>query len=389
MQTADAVVIGAGVNGASTAYELVKQGLKKVILVEKHVLASGGTGKSAAFIRQHYSNEELARLVKRSVDVFHHFDEEVGGNPGFVNCGWAFLIPESVSDKFSENLEMQKRVGIDTREISKQELREMDPRINLDDVHRIAYEKTSGYADPHDTTYCYVQRFKEKGGTLMQMTEVLEFTIKGSAVKTVRTSRGDISTGIVVNAAGPWAHLVGKKAGLDIPIVVTREEEIILESVDAGGPPKMAFSDMALAIYYRPDGRSRTLLGRGFPKEYEYVDPNQYQEKADTKFIEETSSRFVQRFPSFEVALFLNAYVGLYDVTPDWHPILGEVRELKGFYMCAGFSGHGFKTAPAIGECLAEEILHGKSKTVDLSKFNLSRFHDNQQFTFAYGGNRA
>jgi glycine/D-amino acid oxidase-like deaminating enzyme len=130
-------------------------------------------------------------------------------------------------------------------------------------------------------------------------------------------------------------------------------------------------------------------LGRGFPKEYEYVDPNHYEEKADTKFIEETSGRFVKRFPSFEVALFLNAYVGLYDVTPDWHPILGEVRELKGFYMCAGFSGHGFKTAPAIGECLAEEILYGKSKTVDLSKFNLSRFRDNKQFTFAYGGNRA
>src|SRR5689334_16782287 len=126
METADAVVIGAGVNGASTAHELIKQGLKKVVLVEKHLLASGGTGKSGAFIRQHYSNEEMARLVKRSVDVFHHFDEIVGGDWGFVNCGWAFLVLKSVSDNFSQNLKMQQRIAIDTREISKEELREME-----------------------------------------------------------------------------------------------------------------------------------------------------------------------------------------------------------------------------------------------------------------------
>ncbi len=389
MDTADAVVIGAGINGASVAYNLMKRGLKKVIVLEKHLIASGGTGKSAAFLRQHYSNEELVRIVKRSVDIFRNFDEEIGGDCGFVQCGWVFLIPEYVSEAFSANLAMQQRLGVDTREISKEELKEMDPRLDLSDVHRACYEKTTGYADPHDSTYCYVQRFREMGGELRQMTPVQGLIVENGAVKGVKTARGDISTGTVVNAAGPWAHLVAKWAGLNVPIQVTRETEIILGSADVGGPPKMAFSDMAKAIYYRPDGKARSLLGRGFPKPYEYVDPDNYKEEADPEFIEDASGRLVQRFPAFENALFMNAYAGLYDVTPDWYPILGKVDELEGFYMCAGFSGHGFKLGPCIGELMAEEVVDGKAHTVDISRFNLRRFQRGELFQAAYGGNRA
>src|SRR5438132_5692295 len=164
MMTADVVVIGAGVNGASTAYNLVKRGLKNVVVVEKYLLASGGTGRSAALVRQHYSNEELVKMVKRSVEIFHNFDEMVGGDAGFVNSGWAFLVPDEVSGGFAGNMEMQRRLGIDTREISRQELLAIEPRFVLDDVAHIAYEPRAGYADPHATTYSYIQRFCERGG---------------------------------------------------------------------------------------------------------------------------------------------------------------------------------------------------------------------------------
>jgi sarcosine oxidase subunit beta len=389
MRTADAVVIGAGVNGASTAYNLVKRGLKKVVLIEKYLLASGGTGRSAALVRQHYSNEELVRMVKRATDIFHNFGDEIGGDCGFVNCGWAFLVPDQVSEAFSRNMEMQQRLGIQTQDISKDELRAIEPRIELGDVTRIAYERGSGYADPHATTYAYVQRFCERGGEFLQMTSAQDVMVESGAIKGVRTSRGDIATDVVVNAAGPWAHYVARQAGVDVPIQVTREEEIIVESVDVGGPPKLAVSDMALAIYYRPHGDTQTLLGRGFPKEYEYVDPDRYKEAADQSFIEQTSALFLKRFPSFKQALFVNAYTGLYDVTPDWYPILGAVDGLKGFFMCAGFSGHGFKLGPAIGELMAEEILDGKARTIDIGRFNLSRFARGELFKAAYGANRA
>ncbi len=389
LKTADAVVIGAGVNGASTAYNLVKAGLGKVVLLDKGLIASGGTGRSAAIIRQHYSHPELVRMVKRSVEIFHHFEDEIGGNSGFVNCGWAFLAPEYVSDGLSRNLKMQKSLGIDTREIDREELSRMEPRIDLSGVHRITYEPASGYADPHATTYAYVQRFREAGGELLPMTAAEGLRVEKERVAAVSTSQGDIATRIVVNAAGPWAGRVGRWAGLEVPIEVTREEEILLETVDVGGPPRLVFSDMAKAIYYRPDGLSRTVVGRGFPKEYEQVDPNRFNQSADPAFIRETHGLFLQRFPSFQKALPIDAYTGLYDVTPDWNPILGKVDGVGGFYMCAGFSGHGFKIAPSVGEVMAEVITTGKVRAVDISGFALSRFKRGNLIQGAYGGNRA
>src|SRR5262245_52625182 len=152
MKTADVVVIGAGVNGSSIAFNLLKRGVKKVILLEKYILASGGTGASAAIIRQHYSNEPLVRMMKRCIEVFSHFSDLVGGNAGFVNTGWAFLTPPHAAEAFRQNLSMQQHLGVVTREISKSELLELEPRFNLDDVGQIAYEPESGYADPYLTT---------------------------------------------------------------------------------------------------------------------------------------------------------------------------------------------------------------------------------------------
>ena len=240
VRTADAVVIGAGVNGSSTAYNLVKAGLRKVVLLEKGLIASGGTGRSAAIIRQHYSHPDLVRLVKRSVEIFHHFDDAVGGSPGFVNCGWAFLVPEYVSEGFSRNLEMQRSMGIDTREIDRRQLLEMEPRIDLSDVHRIAWEPGAGYADPHATTAAYAVRFRDRGGRLLPLTPVegLSVAREGRSAG-VRTPRGEISTEVVVNAAGPWSGRVAAWAGVEAPIQVTREEEILMETAEVGGPPRL------------------------------------------------------------------------------------------------------------------------------------------------------
>ena len=287
------------------------------------------------------------------------------------------------------DVSLQQSLGIDTRVISKEEFYEIEPRADLSDVHQIVYEPGSGYADPHDTTYSYVNRFRELGGELRQMTPATGLIMDNGAVKGVRTAKGDISTGTVVNAGGPWGQVIAQWAGVDAPITVTREEEMILETRDVGGPPKMAISDACKAIYYRPLGPTHTLLGRGFPKEYEYVNPDSFKESADIEFIEDATGLFVERFPSFEKALLINAYTGLYDVTPDWHPILGPVDGVEGFHMCAGFSGHGFKIGPSIGELMAEEVLDGKATTIDISRFHLSRFANNELLEGSYGANRA
>jgi glycine/D-amino acid oxidase-like deaminating enzyme len=178
--------------------------------------------------------------------------------------------------------------------------------------------------------------------------------------------------------------------GVELPLKVTREEEIIYATNGAlGGPPKLCFSDMDRAIYYRPEGSGYTLVGRGFPKEYEYVEPDGYNQEVDVAFIDETEGLFRARLPALAGALALNSYTGLYDVTPDWHPVLGGVDGIDGFYLCAGFSGHGFKIGPAIGELMAEEVLDGGAHSVDIGRFGIGRFEQGNLIEAAYGANRA
>lgn len=387
--TADVVIIGAGINGAATAYNLLRKGVKRVLVLERHLLASGGTGRSAAIIRQHYSNEELVRMVRRSVELFSQFDAQIGGDCGFVNTGWAFLTPQYVSDGFARNLALGQRLGVQVREITRDELRALDPRIDLSDVARIAYEPGSGYADPIAATHAYLKRVIDLGGELRTLTPATGLAVSGGKIKGVRTAAGDISCAAVLNAAGPWADRVAAWAGVKLPLMVTREEEVIFETAPVGGGPRLCFSDMAKAIYYRPHGRSRMLVGRGYPKEYEQVDPDHHRALVNESFIEELSARVHQRWPSFTKALPIDAYTGLYDVTPDWHPVLGRVESVEGLYLCAGFSGHGFKIGPAVGELMAEEIVDGKASSIPIARFNVSRFERGETFTAAYGGNRA
>jgi len=386
--TADAVVIGAGINGAAIALNLVKRGMRNIVLIDKHLIASGGTGRSAAIIRQHYSNEELVLMVKRSVDVFSHFDDEIGGDCGFVNTGWAFFVPSSVSEGFGKNIAMGQRLGVEVREIRPEDLRAIEPRVQIDDVARIAYEPGSGYADPVKTTHAYVQRFIDLGGRLQTLTAVTGLMHSHGRVTGVQTDQGEIATGVVVNAAGPWAARIASWVGVELPLEVTREEEIIVETADAGGPPRLCFSDMAQAFYYRPHGATQMLVGRGYPKQYETVDPDDFRTPVDVPFIRELRDRLRRRWPCFGDAVAVNSYTGLYDVTPDWHPVLGPVEGMDGLYLCAGFSGHGFKIAPAVGELMAELIENG-SPAVSLDRFRLKRFHEGELLTAAYGGNRA
>ena len=387
MRTADAVIIGAGVNGASIAFNLLKQGLKKVVILEKYLIASGGTGKSAAIVRQHYSNEPLVRMMKRCIKIFSHFDEMVGGSAGFVNTGWAFLIPQEAADVFGKNMSMQQSLGINTREIGKNELLDIEPRFNLDDVAKIAYEPESGYADPHLTTTSYVQAACSLGGEIVQGNPVTSISIEKNRVVQVNTTKGSISTNIAVNAAGPWAGKIAEMAGLSIPLQVSREEEILIAPPPGEPPVRLVVSDMAKAIYYRPD-MSRVLVGRGYPKEYSYVDPDHYTGDTSFEFIEDAARRLASRIPVFANALVEHAYTGLYDITPDWHPVLGRTS-VNGFFLAAGFSGHGFKLGPVIGELIAEEVLTGRASSIDISGFSLERFEKGQLFTAAYGGNRA
>jgi glycine/D-amino acid oxidase-like deaminating enzyme len=386
-ESVDAVVVGAGINGASIAFNLAKRGLK-VAVMERLTIASGGTGKSAAIVRQHYSNEVLIRMVKRSRDVFEHFAEEVGGSAGFVKTGYFFFVPEYAVEPFHKNIALQQRMGIRTRAISKEECREISPQMDPGEAGAIAYEPDSGYAEPYESTVSYLQSAKALGTRVYQTCPVRSISVSQGEVDRVRGAKVDFSTRFVVNASGPWANHIGAMVNIHYPIQVTREQEVMFRTPEPSDTPTLTVSDMCNAIYFHPFGRD-LLVGRGYPKEYEEVDPDHYAEGADPEFVEDTAERVARRIPSMASAMILKGYSGLYDVTPDWHPIIGTHPEIKGFVSAVGFSGHGFKLAPAVGEAVAELITEGKSTSADLSLFAADRFAAGKLFKAAYGGNRA
>ncbi len=387
-RTVDAVVIGAGINGASIAFNLAKMGCRNVAVVEKFLIACGGTGQSAAIVRQHYTNEVLVKMVKRCRDIFEFFPDMVGGSAGFVKTGYLFFIPEYAVEPFRANIALQQRLGVRTSVISKEEAREIAPQIDPNDAAAIAYEPDSGYADPYEATVSYLKRAVELGARLYQTCPVQSIRTKQGKVEAVITAKEEFSTPLVVNVTGPWANVIGKMVNITYPIKVTREQEILFRPKVPSDCPTVTVSDMCGAIYFRPFGPD-LLVGRGFPKEYEEVDPDNFREGAEQGFIEEIVERVIKRVPSLEEALCLRGYSGLYDVTPDWHPIIGTHPELQGYISAVGFSGHGYKLAPVVGEAVAELILEGKPREVDLSLFSADRFETGHLLKSAYGGNRA
>ncbi len=383
----DAVVVGAGITGASTAFHLMKRGGLSVLLVEREAPAAGGTGRSAAIIRQHYSTPVLSRLTKESIEIFRDMPETLGSDGGYVASGWCFLLPAELARAAEANIAMQREVGIDTRFLGTEEIARYLPEIATDGIDRVVFEVDGGYADPVRTTEALVEGFRAAGGTYRQKQPVRRLLREGGKIVGVETDDEEIRCATVVNAAGPWARSLAEGAGLSLPLRAVREQDTIWELREDRPHPTCAVSNAVDAIYLRPMGERRFVIGRGFPKDYQDVDPCNYKMTADDDFIREVQSRTEARFPAFAGMRLIGAYAALYDVTPDWYPFYGPREEIRGYVDGSGGSGHGFKLGPAAGRALAGWILDGRIDD-DFAALSHDRIAAGRLFTQAYGGNR-
>ena len=386
--TYDAIVVGAGITGSSTAYHLKKQGAQRVLLFERRSPAAGGTGLSAAIVRQHYSTPLLALLTKESIGMLSAMPEEIGASGGFVQSGWMFLVSADMIEGARKNVAMQQGCGIDTRFLDEAEIAERAPWLNPEGVAAVVYERDGGYADPVQATEAYVQGFADLGGEVRTNTPVRELLGDGNRVTGVVTDDGPIEAGFVVNAAGPWAKPLAASAGIDMEMTAVREQDTVWEARPDRPLPEVSVSNGVDAIYVRPLGERRYVVGRGFPKEYFTVDPYNYKETADEDFVSEVLTRLEHRFPPMAGARRIDSYAALYDVTPDWYPFIGPRSGLAGYADACGGSGHGFKIGPAIGRHLARWIGDG-TVADDFAKLSYDRLASGEKFVGAYGGNRA
>jgi sarcosine oxidase subunit beta len=392
---ADAVVIGAGIMGASTAHFLTKLGFGQVVLVEKRKLCGGSTQYSAAHVRQHYSNEVGIRLAVRGAQMFANAEEELGGPAGFRQIGYVLFAPPEGEQALRDVVPVQQSFGVDTMLMEPAEVEGRWPELKLDGVALACYEPTSGFADPVLTVESLARSAERDGLAVYEGCEALGISTASGRVTGVVTGDGEISTGVVVNACGPWGDRTGRMAGVDYPIRFSREHEAVFDAPEGFGEFPVV-SDVPQRLYCRPFRGGKVLVGQGWPKEIEPADPETYDDGTDEAHVRAMVTKVLNRLPALVPSLtqpayggaYVTGYSGVYDITEDWYPIVGE-EELGGYYSCFGGSGHGFKIGPAIGESLAATIA-GLEPRVDISSLSGARFSEGRTFTSVWGaGNRA
>jgi sarcosine oxidase subunit beta len=379
--TADIVVIGGGVHGASLAYHLARKKAGRVVLIEKKFVASGPTGRSTALVRGFYGMDFFTRTGTAAVAVFRNWSEAIGGgDPGFRPVGLLVLAGPDEAPHLRRNALRAQGLGAHVSLVSPEEVKAIVPQVELDDVELASYEPESGYADPSSTANALVNRARELGVTVAQYTRVEAILTAGSRVTGVRTEAGAVSAPVVVNCAGLWAGRLLAPLGIEVDIEPTRHQMCFFRR-PAGFGPHPAIIDRPQQTYMRPEHGDLTI--HGLSTYHEVVDADDYDEGVDRDEILRNAQLIARRFPIMENGLSMGGYSGLYDVTPDKQPVLGPIPEYAGLFADFGWSGHGFKHSPVIGDIVSDVVLHGRSVSYDITPFRLSRFREGDLLPFA------
>jgi sarcosine oxidase subunit beta len=374
-KTAQVVIIGGGVMGASTAYHLALKGCQDVLLLEREsFLGMEATGKCAGGIRYQFGTEINVRLSQLSLPMLDRFEEELGQPIDLRTCGYLFLLTDAADAAvFQQNVEMQHRLGVETQWLEPDEIAERVPLLNLEGVLAATFHARDGLADPNGVVQGYASGARRLGARLLTDVEVTAIRVEGGAVRVVVTDQGEIAVPVVVNAAGPWAGEVGKMAGIDIPIVPVRRQIVVTSPIPEIPPDFPFVIDFAQSLYFHREGPA-ILTGMSNPGEIVSFDQSLDQ---DWELVHMEAA--IKRLPILEQAGLASHWAGLYENSPDAHPILGRIPEVEGFYCVGGFSGHGFQHGPACGLLLAEEILDGAAHTLDISQLDLARFREGRE----------
>lgn len=371
-------VIGGGIVGASIAWQLASRGAGNVTVYEKAVIAAGASGRTGALLRRHYTNEPEARLAQLGWQTYRDWETVVGGSCGFVP--WPVIVTVATRGACADNVErmrtniaMQNRLGIESQLISADELRKLQPYTYVDDVDAVSYEPESGYVDSIQATTSMIAAARNAGATIREGVQVTEIHHTGGRVSGISTSAGAAPADIVVCAAGPWSTAILATAGIEIPVSTIRVQIIIAQRPIELIEPHFVYLDTVAGIFTRPWGPGRSLVGVAGGDQHDDVDPNTTDLFNDHAYPNKAIAAIAKRIPAMKDARYLHGHAGLYDMTPDAHPIIGSTS-VDGLYLAAGFSGAGFKKGPAVGIALAELIVDGEARSADLAPFALSRF---------------
>jgi sarcosine oxidase subunit beta len=362
--------------GASVAFHLARRGVTNVVLVEREqLLGTGSTGRNAGGVRHQFSHEANIRLSIESIGVLERFKEEVGADIDFHQDGYLFLLSSPASvEVFTANVERQRRLGIAVDWLDADAAAALAPGLVTDQVIGATFCQRDGIADPNGVTMGFARSAQAAGVSILRETEVTGVRVVGGRVAGVETTTGAIDAPVVVNAAGPYARAIGRMAGVDVPVEAYRRHIFIAQPPASGGrwhvpDSRIMVIDFESTFYFHREGAG-VLFGMGDPHETPSFDLT-----VQWDFLEQVSPVAARRLPALADAPIAHAWAGLYEVTPDANPIIGAARDLPGFFLINGFSGHGFQHSPAAGRILADLIVE-RDPGMDLTPFALERFEN-------------
>lgn len=367
-KTAEIVIIGSGISGLSTAYNLASRGTKEIVLLEKNYLMSGSTGRCGAGVRMQWGTEMNCALAKATCDIFENINEmlDFADDVEFQQGGYLLMaITEKEVEQFKLNIELQHKLGIPSEMLTPEEALKIVPELNIENILACTFCHKDGHANPFKTMQAYAEAVKRLGVELYTFTEATGIDVEEGKIKGVNTNNGYISTHNVVVAAGAWSRDVGKLAGVEIPVRPERHQILVTEPVNPILEPMIM--SFAGNIYLQQEPGGEFIMGFG-PAEHET-----YSITSTWDFIQTMCRKAVSYLPYLRNIRVVRQWAGLYEMSPDAQPILGKVEEVEGLYLATGFSGHGFMFGPITGQLMAEYIL-GLPTTIPIDKLDVGRF---------------
>ena len=370
---ADVVILGGGVMGASTAYHLVKRGQTNILLLEREsFFGTGATGRCAGGIRHQFNTEVNIRLSQKSLAMIDTLEEETGQSAMVRKCGYLFVLTDEKDvPVFQKTLKLQDSLGVKTEWLSGDEVSRLAAPCVFPDAIGGTFNPDDGLADPNSIVMGYIKAARRQGAVCLTDCTVTDFELENNKVRKVRTSLGSVETETVVNACGPWSTFLGNVIDLEIPVSPLRRQWFVTEKVPEL-PAEFPFViDFSQSLYFHREA-SGLLSGMSNPNQKFGTDQSIDQDW-EIRHIKEA----LARLPLLENSGIKARQAGLYELTPDAHPIIGSTP-VDGFYLLTGFSGHGFMQGPICGKLMAEILIDGKASSVDISMLNYKRFEENR-----------
>lgn len=389
MESADVVVIGAGVVGCSVAFHLAQLEAKRVLVVERRRVGEGTTAQSSGILRTHYSVPENVELARRSWQAFEAFDQYVDdpeASAGLVRCGYLIVAPSGPAQAaLAASLQQQRDMGIAVQELTPEQAQQRLPIARFDDAALIGWEPQAGFADAYLVATGFARAARRRGVRILEGVAAQGLQVQGGRVTGVHTQQGLVHTDTVISTQNIWAQDLQAWTGLSCPLVPERHRVLALSGPQPYTPDLPVFKDLASRgmLYARSYGGQHMLVSEGTPGEALAI-PDDTQGDISMDFVADVGEQVAQRFPAYAEAGLASSWTGVYDVTPDWNPVLGPWPGLAGLVVGLGFSGHGFKLSPAVGQVLAQAALCQPTE-VSLAPYALERFVQGRLLRGRYG----